>query len=101
MIFMFDGRLAIHIGLSEAIVLTYFSQRPKSLQDSVYPSKSALWMDLPFGSEATVNRAIKRLEKAGYINIIPSDTTKNGFKVILTAQGIGALNNPLSAYIEE
>ena len=100
MYFMFDGRLAIHIGLSEAIVLFYFAQRPKSLQDSVYPSKSSIWIDLPFGSQATVNRAIKRLEKAGYINIVPTDGTKKGFRVILTAQGIGALNDPLSAYIQ-
>ena len=101
MIFLFDDRLAGRIGLSEAIILMYFAQRPKSLQDSGYPTKNSLWRDLPFSSEMTVNRAMKRLKKAGYINIVPNEVTKTGFKVIVTAIGYHAINEPYSAYIDD
>lgn len=101
MIYMFDGRLATRIGLSESIVLMYLVQRPKSMQGNEYNSKTALRWDLPFASEATVDRAIKRLKKAGYINIVPSEIFKNGFKVIVTGQGLHAINDPYSAYISE
>ena len=101
MMFLFDGRLAIGIGLSEAIILTYFAQRPGSLQNCYYESKSSLWRDLPFSSTMTVERAMKRLEKARYINVIPSNTSKRGFKVVLTAQGMGALSDPWLAHIND
>ena len=101
MIYMFDGRLAVAIGLTESIIMMYLAQRPKSLQNEEYPTKTAFRWDLPFSSEVTVDRAMKRLKKAGYINIIPSDTLKYGFKVVLTGMGLNAISDPYSAYIPE